>query len=345
MSKKTAVVICPGRGTYNKTELGYLHKYHSNKMDFIKSVDDYRFKTDQPSIWELDGKTEYSTKEHIPGENSAALIYACSYSDFLDIDQEKIEVVAVAGNSMGWYLACVCAGALNVNNGTHVINTMGSQMREKLIGGQIIYPEVDENWNYSPELSKLIDDKMAEINKDGPEVFTSIFFGGLRVIGGTEAGLRLMMKALPLREDRYPFKLMGNAAFHTPLLTETSLKAKEQLGSELFKSPNLPLIDGRGKIWMPHATDIKAIWDYTLGHQVDHTFDFTTTIEVAVKEFAPDYLIITGPGMTLGGAVAQVLINEELKPIHNKEDFKNLQATNPYIISMAEPDQRKLVVK
>ena len=29
--KKTAVVICPGRGTYGKAELGYLHKYHDNK--------------------------------------------------------------------------------------------------------------------------------------------------------------------------------------------------------------------------------------------------------------------------------------------------------------------------
>ena len=344
MTKKTAVVICPGRGTYNKTELGYLHKYHSNKMNLIKSIDDYRFKHDQPSIWELDGRSEYSIKEHIPGENSAAIIYSCSYGDFLDIDQEKIEVVAVAGNSMGWYLACVCAGALIVNNGTHIINTMGSQMREKLIGGQIIYPEVDENWIFSQELSNLIDEKMNEVNKSSPEVFTSIFFGGLRVIGGTENGLRQMMKILPPREDRYPFKLMGNAAFHTPLLTETSIKAKQELGSHFFTSPKLPLVDGRGKIWMPNATDVNELWNYTLGHQVDHTYDFTKSIDVAVKEFAPDYLIITGPGMTLGGAVAQVLINNKLKPIKNKDEFKELQATTPYIISMAEPDQRKIVI-
>lgn len=343
MRKKTAVVICPGRGTYNKTELGYLHQHHSDKLDFIKSIDQYRHQYGQPSIWELDGRPEFSTKDHIPGENSASLIYGCSYADFLDINQEEVEILAVTGNSMGWYLACVCAGAMNVNNGTHVINTMGSQMKDGIIGGQIIYPEVDENWIFSPELSLLIDEKMNEINQNGKEVFTSIFFGGFRVIGGTETGLRQLMKILPPREGRYPFKLMGNAAFHTPLLTETSLKAREELGPELFTAPKIPLIDGRGKIWMPYSTDVLELWEYTLGHQVDQTYNFTKSVEVAVKEFAPDYLIITGPGMTLGGAVAQVLINKQLKSIKNKEDFKTLQAQSPFIVSMAEPQQREIV--
>lgn len=343
MNKKTAVVICPGRGTYNKTELGYLHQYHENKKDFIESIDNYRVKQSQSSVWELDGRSEYSAKEHIPGENSAALIYACSYSDFLDIDQNKIDILAVTGNSMGWYLACVCAGALSTHNGTHVINTMGSQMRDHIIGGQIIYPEVDENWIYSSEISVLIDEKMKKVNLHGQEVFNSIFFGGFRIIGGTDQGLRQLLKELPPREGRYPFKLMGNAAFHTPLLSETSLKAKKTLASELFQAPQIPLVDGRGKIWMPYSTNVESLWDYTLGHQVDQTYDFTKAIEVSVKEFAPDYLIITGPGMTLGGAVAQSVINKKLKSMRNKEDFKNLQANSPYIISMAEPEQRKLV--
>lgn len=342
-SKKTAVVICPGRGTYNKTELGYLHQHHSEKLDFIQTIDSYRSKNGQSSIWELDGKNEFLSKEHIPGENSAALIYACSYLDFLDINRDKYEIVAVSGNSMGWYLACAVAGALNTKNAIHLINTMGSQMINGIIGGQIIYPEVDENWIYQKDFSHLIDEKMAEINKNGNEVFNSIFFGGFRVIGGTELGLRQLMKLLPIREDRYPFKLMGNAAFHTPLLTETSHRAKSELKSDLFSNPQIPLIDGRGKIWMPYSTDLEKLWDYTLGFQVDQTYNFTKSIEVAMKEFAPDCLILTGPGITLGGAVAQTLINKNLYPIKDKNSFKEMQNTNPFILSMGEPIQRNLV--
>lgn len=345
MKKKTAVVICPGRGTYNKAELGYLHEYHEDKLDFIGPLDSYRERLGQLSVWELDGRKQFSPKEHLAGENSAAIIFACSYADFLDINEQELEIVAITGNSMGWYMALVCAGSLNLGNGIHVINTMGSQMKDHIIGGQIIYPEVDDNWIHSQELTAIIDQKIKEVGHlEGHEVYNSIFFGGYRIIGGTDAGLKKLLRELPPLGNRYPFRLMGNAAFHTPLLTGTSHKAKRELGPELFNSPKVPLIDGRGKIWNPHSTDRNDLWDYTLGTQVNETYNFTKSIEVAVKEFAPDYLIITGPGMTLGGAVGQVLINKKLKPINTKLDFKRMQEEDPFVLSMAEPDQRNKVV-
>lgn len=343
MSKKRVVVICPGRGTYNKTELGFLHKYHSSQKSFVQFIDNYR--QNQLSIWELDGRKEFSSKEHLAGENAAALIYACSMLDFLEINRNKIEIVAVAGNSMGWYIACACAGALSKENAIHVINTMGSQMKENIIGGQIIYPEVDEFWRFDSNLSTLIDCKIKEVNAiEGHYAYNSIFFGGYRIIGGNDAALKYLLKNLPLKEGRYPFKLVGNAAFHTPLLTETSQHARAILGMEYFDRPNLPLVDGSGKIWMPYSTEIKELWNYTLGHQVDHTYDFSKSIEVAVKEFAPDHLVITGPGMTLGGAVAQTIINKKLKNIFSKDDFKKMQVLDPYILSMSDSEQRQLVL-
>lgn len=346
MSKKTAVVICPGRGTYGKAELGYLHKYHSDKQDFIGSIDHHRQKEGQPSIWELDGEKNFNLKKHIPGENSASLIYACSYADFLDINTDEYEIVAVTGNSMGWYIACACAGALNPSNATNIINTMGSQMKNGLIGGQLVYSEVDENWNYSSEFKELIEEKITEVNKlEDCEAYTSINFGGLRVIGGTDKALRWLLKELPLQQDRFPFRLPGNAAFHTPLLEQTSIKAKQKLLPGLFNTPSIPMIDGRGKIWMPYSTKIEELWEYTLGHQVHETYDFTKAIEVAIKEFAPDKLIITGPGMTLGGAVAQSLIKYDYKKISSKNDFKKLQSTDPYILAMGDEAQRKLTIK
>lgn len=38
----------------------------------------------------------------------------------------------------------------------------------------------------------------------------------------------------------------------------------------------------------------------TMGHQLTGAYGFTTAIKLTVREFAPDKLIILGPGTTLG---------------------------------------------
>jgi hypothetical protein len=116
------------------------------------------------------------------------------------------------------------------------------------------------------------------------------------------------------------------------------------MSAELLTAPKIPLIDGTGKIWQPYSTRPQDIWDYTLGSQVHETYDFSKSIEVAIKEFAPDHLIITGPGMTLGGAVAQSLIEHDYRGLKNKDDFKRIQSDHPYVLAMADPKQRELVL-
>jgi [acyl-carrier-protein] S-malonyltransferase len=112
---------------------------------------------------------------------------------------------------------------------------------------------------------------------------------------------------------------------------------------DLFTQPNLPLIDGRGAIWWPGATDPGALWDYTLGHQVTETYDFTRAIAVATREFAPDYFILTGPGTTLGGAVAQSLVLADWRGITDKAAFKAQQDSQPLLHAMGREDQRAAV--
>lgn len=345
MTKKTAVVICPGRGTYGKAELGYLQKYHKNKKHFLGQLDFFRAEKGQMSIQELDAFENFSIKDHIPGENSASLIYGCSYSDYLDINTDKFDIVAITGNSMGWYIAAACAGALDRGSAINIINTMGSSQKDGLIGGQIVYPVVNTDWTKSESLNEILETKLKSVNLiPDHEAYISIHFGGLKVIGGNDLALKWLLKNLPPEQDRYPFRLPGNAAFHTPLLKETSDHAKTIMGAELLSAPKIPLIDGTGKIWQPYSTRSEDIWDYTLGSQVYDTYDFSKSIEVAIKEFAPDHLIITGPGMTLGGAVAQSLIKNDYKGLKNKEDFKQIQIDNPYVLAMADPKQRQLVL-
>ena len=66
---------------------------------------------------------------------------------------------------------------------------------------------------------------------------------------------------------------------------------------------------------------------------------------VAAAEFAPDLFVVTGPGTTLGGAVAQSLILADWRGLDGKAAFPALQNRDPILISMGLPDQRALVAR
>lgn len=346
MSKKRAVVICPGRGTYNKEELGYLNRFHSDKQAMIDVIDQYRTSQGQKTISELDSMDNYSMRLHTAGENASPLIYGCAMGDFMAINRDEYDIVAVTGNSMGWYIALAAAGALDPKAGIAVINTMGSMMTDGVIGGQMIYPLIDENWQWDQSKADRVEQVMNDINTiDNAKVYTSIKLGGYIVFGGNAAGLKALEEQLPTIEDRYPMKLYNHAAFHTPLLKETSEKAFKMLPSSLFQAPTLPLVDGQGHIWKPYSTDTFSLHNYTLGAQVHDYYDFSKAIEVSIKEFAPDNLIILGPGATLGGAVAQELIRHNWQDMNAKQDFIDRQkSANPFVLAMGMEAQRALVV-
>lgn len=337
---KTAVLICPGRGTYTKTELGSLAKFPDPAL--LARFDAERARLGQETLTALDGAPTYSVSRHSRGDNASALIYACTLGDALALD--GVEVVAVTGNSMGWYSALACAGALSPMAGFTVVNTMGTLMQEALIGGQLVYPFMAEDWADAParraELLALVDQIG---DRPGHDLALSIDLGGMLVIAGNEAGLAAFEAAVPPVQGRFPLRLGNHAAFHTALQAPVAAKGRAALPEALFTQPAKPLIDGRGNVWWPGAATPAALRDYTLGHQVVEPYDFTTAIRTAAREFAPDYFIVPGPGTTLGGAVAQSLIRANWRGLSSKAGFQRMQAEDPFLISMALPDQRTLV--
>lgn len=338
--KQRIVVICPGRGSYTRDELSYFSKYRQKFGSFIDQIDHWRRDAGETTVSELDGASQFQVSVHTPGENASILIHTCAMLDFMAIDPSRYEVVAVAGNSLGWYLTLAAAGALDDRGAFTVVNTMGSMMRGGVIGGQIIYPIVDAHWNIDPEKVLTIDNATYQVNETGEgRVYSSIYLGGYRVIGGDEAGLRRLTKLLPVVDEKYPMKLVNHAAFHTPLLEAISQRAFETLSVNLFNPPRIPMIDGRGKIWQPHSTDPGDLYHYTLGHQVIAPYDFTTSITVALKEFAPDRLVLLGPGSSLGGSIGQILIQNRWRGIASKTDFTAKQEQDPFLLVMGRREQ------
>lgn len=341
---KTAVVVCPGRGTYNKTELGWLSRHFADR-GLMARFDAERTRLGKATLSELDGVEAYSVATHSRGDNASVLIYAATYGDFTAI-AEDIQVVAVTGNSMGWYSALSCAGALTAEDGFAVVDTMGSLMQELLIGGQTIYPVVGEDWR--PDMKRkaeLLDLVRGIDDRPDHDLALSINLGGMLVLGGNAAGLAAFEAGVPPLDGRFPLRLTNHAAFHTRLQAPVAVVARERISSRLFRQPRLPLIDGRGHVWWPGASELGALWDYTFGHQITQPYDFTRAIQIAAQEFAPDLFIVTGPGTTLGGAVAQSLIYANWRDMADKADFQKHQAECPILLSMGLEEQRALVVQ
>lgn len=338
--KQTALVICPGRGVYNAAELGYFTKNHSDKAQLMQAFDAERQALGQESLAALDAGAKFSLSKYTRGDNASGLIYACSYGDFLSINRDTFDIVAVTGNSMGWYTALACGGALSGENGFRVVNTMGDIMQKDLIGGQLIYPFVDENWQEIPGLKQALLDLVADID----DLYVSIELGGMLVLAGLEPALKEAESRLEPKEGRYPMRLMNHAAFHSPLLAPNSERGRAALSVELFTQPDIPMIDGRGHVWLPKGSDLGALWDYTFGAQVTETYDFTKAVVAGLHEFAPDVVIILGPGTTLGGATAQAMIGTEWRGLESKSDFITAQKADPKLLAMGMEEQRALVI-
>jgi [acyl-carrier-protein] S-malonyltransferase len=332
--KKTAVVVAPGRGTYNKAELGYLQNRHTDKRDMIAGFDAQRVKLGQPTLSDLDSAPRYDADAHTRGDNASALIYACAFADFLSIDPEEFEIVAVTGNSMGWYIALACAGALNPTAGFELVNTMGTLMHQHMIGGQIIYPYTDSNWVEIPGRKQELLDKCAEISaRPSQYLDLSIDLGGLLVLAGNTAGLARFEEDMPRVQDRFPMRLPNHAGFHTSLQTPVAEAGRKALDAVPLAQPDLPLIDGRGGIWHPKASDLSSLWDYTLDHQVTEPYDFATAIRVAAREFCPDCFLVLGPGTTLSGSVAQSLIRCQWRGWTDKSSFQSAQKETSRVVA------------
>jgi malonyl CoA-acyl carrier protein transacylase len=341
---EAALIVCPGRGTYGKAELGYLSRHHGDKGELIARFDRLRSERGQPTLSELDGADRFSPALHTRGDIASPLIFAASYADFLAIDRSRFDVAAVTGNSMGWYTALAVAGAVSAENGFRIVDAMGENSQAGEPGGQVLLTLVDEDWREVPGLRRQMLTLVEAIGgRPGSALHVSIDLGGMLVVAGDEAGLAALLAEAPPTPVREPLRLVNHGPFHTPLMQGSSDRALARLPAAWFGSPGPPMIDGRGHIWRPFATAQATLHDYTFVTQILETYDFTRALQVAVKEYAPDRLILLGPGDTLGGAIAQALIAIEWRGLRSKTDFQEMQAGDPYLLAMGREDQRRLV--
>lgn len=326
-------IVFPGRGSYTSAALGSLDLGHP----LVEEAEALRAGYDLPPLLELDGAERFDPRVHLQPANASPLIYLVSLIDAGQLPPDADPVVAI-GNSLGWYTALAAAGALSFADGFRLVQEMSLLQQEPLPddgpGGQVIYPLVGADWRPDPTLAAAVARALAA--GDGT-VHPSIDLGGYAVLAGTETGVTRLMEALPparVGERLYPLRLALHGPYHTPLVAHVAAAARERLAALAWSRPEVALVDGRGARWSPWSTDPAALRDYTLGEQVTTPFDFAASLRVALREWAPDLLVLPGPGNSLGGICGQGLVREGYRGIHSRAEFEEHQQAEPVILSM-----------
>ena len=325
-----ALLVCPGRGSDTERTLRSLPEAHP----FVERAEALRREYGFPSLVELDRAPKFDAKTHLSPVNASALIWLVSMLDSEQAGREH-EIAAVAGNSMGWYTALAVAGALDFDDGFRLMQELAILQQEHPAGGQILFPQVDEHWRRDAKLVGALEEALAS---SGGEAFPSIRLGGQAVLAGSEAGIAHLLRALPkvkLGQNSYPLRLVGHGPYHTPLVQPVAEKAQARLARLAWGKPRVALIDGSGKRHSPWSASPEALRDYTLGPELTTPYDVTLSVRVGLREYAPDRIVLPGPGNPLGSICGQILIEEGWRGLRSRADFDALQAsTSPMVHSL-----------
>jgi [acyl-carrier-protein] S-malonyltransferase len=325
-----ALILCPGRGSYTEKTLRSLPERHP----FVERAEALRKEYGLSSLVELDRAAKIDAKVHLTPVNASALIWLVSMID-CEAAAKEYEIVAVAGNSMGWYTALAVAGALDFDDGFRLMQELAQLQQEHAGGGQILFPQVDEHWRRDAKLVGALEEALASAQG---EAFPSIRLGGQAVLAGSEAGIAQLLRTLPkvkLGQNAYPFRLVGHGPYHTPLVQPVADKARAQLARLAWGKPRVTLIDGSGKRHTPWSASPEALRDYTLGPELTTPYDVTLSVRVGLREFAPERIVLPGPGNPLGSICGQILIEEGWRGLRSRADFDGLQASaSPLVHSL-----------
>jgi [acyl-carrier-protein] S-malonyltransferase len=341
-----AAVAFPARGSYGPASLGSLPPAHA----WVRRADQLRAESGLPPLSDIDRAQGFDPVVHLRSANAAPLAFLCGL-----LDAERIagdhEVVVVIASSTGWYTALAASGALEFDDAFRLVQHMALLAEEPIAnddpGAQLVYPRTDEQWREDPAHVAALASALAEqtdghgngtVEPDGPEVHRSLELGAFTVLSGTGAGLDRVAAALPAVQvgaRRFPLRPAMHEAWHTPLRADAVRAIVHLVDGLAWTAPNVTLIDGRGARFSPYSTDPGELARQTVLEQPTTTYDFATSLRVTLREYAPDVVLLPGPGASLGEVCAQIIVAEGYRGIRSRADLETVQSgASPILLSM-----------
>lgn len=329
-----AAVAFPGRGSYGPGSLGSLPATH----EWVRRADELREEAGRPRLSELDAAGRFDPATHLRPTNAWPLIFLSSLLDAERIADDH-EVVVVVASSTGWYTALAASGALGFDDAFRLVTEMAAAAETPLAdgspGAELVYPLADEAWRPEPAYREAVETALSRTNGS---TALAVDMGAFAVIGGSAQGVDAVGAALSpveVSERTFPLRLALGEGWHTPLRAVAAEAAAERLDGLAWDKPNVTLVDGRGVRFTPWSTDPAHLAERSLRGQAGETYDFAAGVRVALREYAPDVILLPGPGGSLGASCAQVIVSEGYRGLRSRADFEAAQGgPAPILLSM-----------
>ena len=329
-----SVFVCPGSDAYGPSWLGSLPEDHPA----VAAADAVRVEYGLEPMLDLDRAGQLEPPRHLRPANAAALTFMVTLLD-AERAAEDHRLVAVVSAGSGWPSALAVAGALPFEDAFRLAQEIALLREEALTatrGGQVIYPLLDADWAPSADLRAAVADALT----DGGQhpAFASVELGGFAVLAGDEPAVTRLLEQLPavtLAGRQFPLRLAMQGPDHTPLAEGVAEAAADRLAGLRWRAPEATLVDGRGARWTPWSADPAELRDYSLGEQLVAPFRFATALRVALREHAPELVVVAGPRSSLTGIVGQVAVDEGYRGIRSRAAFEAAQrSAAPLVLSM-----------
>lgn len=329
-----AAVAFPGRGSYGPGSLGSLPPDHP----WVARADELRADDGVSPLSEVDAAGSFMPALHLRPSNAWPLTFLVSLLDAERIADDH-EVVVVVASSIGWYTALAASGALEFDDAFRLVQQMAIAAEEPLedaeAAAELVYPLIDDAWERDDARPGLID---AALTDAGDGAARALELGSYSVIAGTADAVERVGAALPpvtMGGRSYPLRLASADAWHTPLRARSAAGAAARLGDLRWERPRVPIVDGRGVRFTPLSADPARLAEQSLVGHAEAPYDFARAFRVALREYAPDVVLLPGPGATLGTACAQLIVAEGYRGIRSRTELETVQAgPSPLLLSM-----------
>lgn len=326
-----AAVVFPGRGAYGPGSLGSLRPDHP----WVQRADELRAEVGLDPLSALDAAPRFDPAVHLRPAHAWPLIFLCGLLDAERIADDH-EVVAVTSSSTGWYTALAASGVLGFDDAMRLVQSLALAAEMPLADGaapaELLYPLTDDDWL---PVDERVDSLGDALESSGAHV--AVDLGGFVVVAGAATAVDAVAAAVPaatVAERTYPRRLATSDGWHTPLRAPALEALAATIEPMAWSRPNVTLVDGRGVRFTPLATDPAELAASSIG-QATTTHDLAAGLRVVLREYAPDVVLLAGPGSSLGGACAQIVVMEGYRGLRTRAEFEAAQAgPEPVLLTM-----------